>query len=156
MFCMVRHQPTLARFASPQAFGRSQCPGPHCSKGCADISLVLSTHVPMFSAKHFPLGVSGHCSLGAPGYGYLGVPTVEQHPKEWSYLCANSSTSSNSSTPEEFKKVLVALALGAPRGSISRREHCKHHVALQQLTYGSPSLHSSVETKRKPESGTVV
>lgn len=67
MFCMVRHQPPLARYGSPQAFCRSWYPGPHCSKGCTDVSLVVSAHKPMFSARHFPLGVSGHCSLGVPG-----------------------------------------------------------------------------------------
>lgn len=122
---------------------------------CAAVSLVVSAHVPVFRARHFPLGVSEHCSLGVPGYCYLGVPTAEQHPREWSDLRASSSTSSNSSIPEEFKEFLVALA-GAPRGTIPRRGHCKHHVALRQLTYGSPSLHFSVEVKRKPESGTVV
>lgn len=71
---MVRHQPTLARYGSPQAFGRSWYPGPHCSKGCTDVSLVVSAHNPMFSARHFPLGVSDTAPWGSLGTVTWGSP----------------------------------------------------------------------------------
>lgn len=115
-FCMVRHQPSLASSASPQAqgsLGRSWCPGPHCSKCCSAVSLLLSAHVPVFSARHFP---RGSLLLGSAWVLPPGGPQCRAAPTGMALPVCKLQHRFKQLSPRGIQRVLGGPFLGGTKG----------------------------------------